>query len=348
MTRRGWVLCARIPRIQIVTQMPRLLVTGARGFIGRHLCAAALTRGWQVRAVVRQPTPANEPGPGASEDVEWVPCGQLTAQTDWRPLLDGVDAVVHLAWRAHVLDPRQVKALEASHADAIRAAHQLALAMRSAGVPRLVFVSTVHIHGSVSHESAISEVSPPAPHNAYARAKWEAEAQLRALCADQPELVVVRPALVYGPGVKGNLLRLLRWLERGLPLPLAGVRNRRSVVGVVNLCDLLLRCAAEPTAAGETFLAADEAPISTPALVRALAEGLGRPARLVWAPPRLMGSVLGLLGCREQWEQLADSLVIDGSRSRAFFPRTDPVETMEGLIATARWYRDGSQERHER
>ena len=149
--------------------------------------------------------------------------------------------------------------------------------------------------------------------------------------------MLLQVLLLYGPGVKGNLLRLLRWIDRVLPLPPAGVRYARSLRGVANLCDLLLHCAMEPRAAGEAFVAADETALSTPALVRALAAALRRPARLVWAPPPLLGTMLGR---RHQWQQRADSLVVDASKSRAFFGRSDPLPTEAGLAEMARWYRE--------
>ncbi len=322
--------------------MATLLITGADGFVGRHLCAAALLQGWTVRGAVRA-LPANSedaPGAAALQDVCWEACGEVGPDTNWAPLLADVDAVVHLAGRAHVLRETEADPETAYRAVNVAGTRRLAEAMLACGVRRLVFASSIGVHGSGTDDTPIHEDSPPRPHNAYTRSKWAAEQALHALSGAGLEPVIVRPALVYGPGVKGNLRRLLRWIDRGLPLPLWGVRNARSLAGVSNLADLLLHCAKEPAASNETFVAADSTALSTPELVRTLAAHMGRPARLVRAPPRMTGAVLHLLGYGLPWRQLTGSLVVDATKSRDFFHRDDPRPTDAGLAEMARWYRE--------
>ena len=320
--------------------MPTLLVTGANGFIGSHLCAEALARGMIVRGAVRKM-------PAAGDSPRWVrgltdsglvAVGDIDGGTDWTGALTGVDMVVHLAGRAHVIHERHPDPEAAFRAVNVQGTRRLAEAMLSSGVRRLVFVSTIGVHGASTAGPPINESTPIRPHSAYANSKWEAEQVLGELAPQGLEVSVVRPALVYGPGVKGNLLRLLRLIDRGLPLPLGGIRNARSLLGVTNLCDLLLRCASDPRAAGETFVAADATPLSTPALVRTLARAMERPALLFWAPPRLLGVLLSLAGYGHSWQQLAGSLEVDAGKSRRFFDRGDPLPAAAGLAAMVRWY----------
>ena len=320
--------------------MRKLLITGADGFVGRHLGAAALARGMSVRGAVRQLPAAGLDAPWAevSGRIEPVAVGDIGGNADWTGVLAGIETVVHLAGRAHILRETAADPVAAMRRIIVEGTRRLAEAMLDSAARRLVFVSSIHVLGNATQGTPLDERSPPCPHNAYAHSKWEAEQILGTFAQKGLEVVVARPALVYGPGVKGNLLRLLRLIERGLPLPVGGVRNARSLIGVTNLCDLLLHCATDPRAAGETFVAADAVSLSTPTLVRTIARAMGRPARLLWAPPRLIAALLAPMGYGHAWQQLTGSLEVDATKSRAFFGRADPVSTEDGLAEMARWY----------
>jgi UDP-glucose 4-epimerase len=207
-----------------------------------------------------------------------------------------------------------------------------------------VFVSSIKVNGERSLGVPFTEGDPPEPTDPYGVSKLEAEQELRAIAGStELEVVVVRPCLVYGPGVRGNLARLLRAIDRGLPLPFASVRNQRSMLGLANLCDLLARCATDPRAAGETFLAADGQDLSTPQLIRWLADGLGRPARLVAVPPSWLELAARLAGASAPYERLCGSLQVDSSKARRLLDWQPPVSPEDGLRETAAWYREHSQ-----
>jgi UDP-4-keto-D-QuiNAc 4-reductase len=316
--------------------MTRVLVTGANGFIGRALCETLAARGLAVRAAVR--SPAALPG-----EVRTV--GEIGPGTDWRRLLAHVDAVVHLAARVHVL--RDTAANPLADYRAVNAAGTARLAQEcvAARVPRLVFVSSIKVNGEHTPGGwPFSESDTPAPEDPYGVSKLEAEEALWSVAsATGLEVAVVRPCLVYGPGVRGNLNRLLRAIEHGIPLPLASVRNRRSLMGLANLCDLLVRCATDPRAAGETFLASDGADLSTPRLIRWLADGVGRPARLLAVPPKWLELGARLAGAQAAYQRLCGSLQVDSSKARELLEWQPPVPVDDGLRETGAWYRQHSR-----
>jgi nucleoside-diphosphate-sugar epimerase len=272
----------------------RALVTGATGFIGRALCAGA--SGWQITAM-------DQRAPG------------------WEASLKGQQVVVHLAGIAHR------RADEAAYqAVNVDATLRLAEAAAKAGVRRFVFVSSIKVNGEATPpDRPFRAADAPAPLDAYGRSKWRAEQALARV--PDLEVVVVRPPLVYGPGVRANFLRLLQLVDTGLPLPFASVRNRRSLIFVGNLVSLLVRCATLPGCAGKTFLAADGEGLSTPELVRRMGAALGRTVRLLPFPPALLPS------------KLSASLVADIADTRSVLGWQPPHSVEEGLLATARWYR---------
>ena len=306
----------------------RVLVTGASGFLGRALCPTLAQAGHALRPAVRAPR---------GLEAEAV-VGEVGPDTDWREALAGCDIVIHLAARVHVMRDDAADPVLAFRSVNTQGTLNLAGQAAEAGVKRLVFVSTVKVHGE-GREAPYSEIDPPEPRDAYAISKWEAEQGLYGIARDSGlQVVVLRPPLVYGPGVGANFLRLVRWVEQGLPLPLASVRNRRSLVYVGNLVDAIVRCVDDPRAAGQTFLVADDEAPSTPQLIRALASASGRPARLWPFPPPLLRIVAASLGRQAEAERLCGSLVVDTGHLKRTLDWTPPFTLAQGLNETVEWY----------
>ena len=303
-----------------------MLVVGAAGFIGRALVARLAAEGTPVIGTVRDARPL---GPG----VETRVIGTLSAGSDWPALLAGCRAVVHLASRAHAPAAPGVDWIAADEATAT----VLAGAARREGIERLVLLSSLKVHGEDSGDRRFAADDPPAPADAYGRAKLRIETAMRH--AAGPILAVLRPPLVYGPGVKANFRALLHAVDRGVPLPLAGIANRRSLVFLDNLVDLVLAVLAHERAAGGTFLLRDDEDISTPSLIRMMAEQLGRPARLFRCPASVLRAAARLGGRADAAERLLGSLRVDDAATRATLGWRPRVLLAEGLAATCRWYR---------
>jgi nucleoside-diphosphate-sugar epimerase len=305
-----------------------ILVTGASGFIGQALCAAA-SAGHRVRRAVRRP---------AGDDPTAVTVGELAPETDWRRALEGVQCVVHLAARTHVLretarDPL-AEYRRVNVAGTVRLAEQAA----QAGVRRLVFMSSVKVNGD-STQRPFTERDEPRPEDGYGFSKRDAERALGRFAGTAGmEVVILRPPLVYGPGVKGNFLRLLDGVARRVPLPLASIRNRRSLIYVGNLVDAVLAAIAAPRAAGGTYLLSDGEDVSTPELVREMARALGVAPRLLPCPSswlRLAGAVTGR---RAAVARLTGSLQVDSTAARRDLQWRPRYTLAQGLAETARWY----------
>jgi nucleoside-diphosphate-sugar epimerase len=309
--------------------VPTVLVTGASGFIARALLPRLAAAGTRVRAAVRRADP------GLPAGVEPVAIGDLADDPDWRSAVAGADAVVHLAARAHVLDEHSGDAFALYRAVNTAPTLRLAEAAAAQGVRRLVFVSSVRVHGARTTGAPFVESSPLAAQDPYGRSKAEAELGLAAIArASRLELVVLRPPLVYGAGARGNFARLAQLVARGVPLPLGAVRNRRSLVYVGNLVDAIVRSLDRPEAAGQTFLVSDGEDVSTAELARRIARALGRRPRLAPVPPALLRLGGALLGRREDVARLLDDLVVDSSHIRRTLGWRPPFTLDQGLAAT--------------
>lgn len=305
----------------------KILLTGANGFVGIPTCRRLLATGHQVITPLRRtdvPLPLG---------VERHPIGALDANTDWRDCLRGVDTVIHLAARAHVLrddarDPER-------EFDRINHLATVALARQAteAGIRRFVFVSSIKVNGeSTPADRPFTAADSPAPADAYGRSKARAEAALTDLAQQSGlSLVILRPPLVHGPGVKGNLASLIKAIRLGLPLPLGGIHNARSLVAVSNLADALAFLV-QHDAQGR-YLIRDDDNISTPELIRAFADALGVSARLLPVPQNLLAIAAAIAGKRGAFERLAGSLVVNDSSLRALGWKP-PLSLAEGLRLT--------------
>jgi nucleoside-diphosphate-sugar epimerase len=303
-------------------------VTGAAGFIGRALCVGLVERGHAVVGRSRRPA---EPIRG----VELRPIGDIGPTTDWSGHLDGNDIVVHLASRAH-----HSGRATAGHAEA-QAALVLARSAAKAGVHRLIHMSSVRAMGEATLPGApLSGSDPPRPSDPYGCAKLAIEGALQAAAQETGiEIVILRPPLVYGPGVKANFRALMRLVASGLPLPLAGIDNRRSMIFIDNLVDLVARACLHPGAAGRVLLARDAADLSTPELIRLLAAGLGRPARLFGVPGPVLAALRRVPMLAPLLTRLTLSLQVDDAETRTALEWRPPVPPEIGLAATANAFR---------
>lgn len=322
----------------------QVLVTGAAGFVGRRLCPLLEERGWTVLAGVRSAAAGADSGLSRGR---WLETGNLEEQHDWARLLSGSRAVVHLAGRVHVMRDSAADPLARYLAANTEATRKLAEGAAEAGVSRFVLVSTIKVSGEAAPNQAPADAPvwpedlTPVPDGPYALSKARAEEELRAVCRRSGmEFVIVRPPLVYGPGVKGNFFSLVRLVERGFPLPLASLTNRRSLVAVSNLADFIARCLEQPEAANQVFQVADREPLSTPGLIRAIGAALGRSPRLFPFPAQLLKAGAIALGRRAVWERLAGSLTVDTSKAQTLLGWQPPVAPAEELAATLAWYRE--------
>jgi nucleoside-diphosphate-sugar epimerase len=308
-------------------------VTGAAGFVGRAVCDQLRRKGWPVRGVGRTPPAEGIPG------VRFV-TRDLERDTSFRDLLEGVQAVVHLVARTHITRESGRGSLAAYRRTNVEVTQRLAAAAASSGVQRFVFVSSIKVNGETTVGFAFSEADVPAPPDAYGQSKWEAEQRLQRIAEDTGmDIAIVRPPLVYGPGVKGNFLRLLSAVRRGLPLPFGAVRNRRSLVHVENLASAIVLCLSRPEAANQTFLVSDGEDVSTPELIRRMAQALGTPARLLPVSSRILGAAGRLLLQTAAVDRLIGSLFLDCTKIRNVLGWSPKCTLDRGLRETAEWYR---------
>lgn len=307
-----------------------VLVTGASGFIGRHLIADLLRRSIKVRVACRQGAVVRLP----VDNVEVVHLsGPGTAPNDWVGAVAHCSAVIHLAARTHVLRDRHedpARAFRLANVDYARACAEAAVV---AGIQRFIYMSSVGVHGRQSGAQAIQAESAFKPHTPFACSKAEAEETLTEVVRGSGmRLTVVRPPLVYGPGAPGNFGVLVRAIAYGLPLPLGSLtNNRRSFVAIDNLVDLIVTCLNQPGAANQTFLVSDGEDISTADLLRRLGSMMGRPARLMPLPVGLLEFGAKLLGKREMFQSLCGSLQVDISKTCTLLDWKPPISVEEGL-----------------
>jgi nucleoside-diphosphate-sugar epimerase len=314
----------------------RIFVTGASGFVGQALLEALLAEKRVVRAAVRCRASLCP-----TEGLELLPVGNIDAETDWSSALEGIDCVFHCAGRAHVMRESVSDALAAYRAVNVAGTRRLAERAAASGVRRFVFLSSIKVNGeSTDGVRCFTRHDKAVPKDPYGISKFEAEQALWEVAARTGmEVVVLRPPVVYGPRVKGNLLRMLSWIASGVPLPLGAVRNRRSFLGLSNLVNLMIRCADHVGAAGQTLLVSDDTDVSTPRLVRLIGGALGKPAHLFPVPVGLLRVGAALLDKRFVMDRLVSSLQLDIAYTREVLDWSPPVPLEKGLREMADWYR---------
>lgn len=314
-------------------------VTGASGFVGRHLVNELSRRAIAVRALVREHGTSTQWPAGVTTHAT----GDLAASDSLNEALAGIDCVFHLAARAHVLSDAGGKNADAYRLSNEVATANLASAAAAAGVSRFILVSTIKVYGEADRGRPFTLEDEPRPEDPYGKSKLSAEQHLWQACrTGRMGGVVVRPPLIYGPGVRANFLRLMRWVERGIPLPFAAIHNRRSMVSVSNLTDLLCRCAGSDAARGHTFLVSDGRDLSTPDLVRCIAAAMGRRPRLLSVPVGALQALGRVTGYGGEVARLTDSLSLDITASQRRLSWAPPVSVEEGIDMTVAAYREYS------
>jgi len=301
-----------------------VLVTGAAGFIGRYLCPCLAKAGFRVVPTVRPGSPLNPYPQAISLD--------LCRDGQCRKALAGIDCVVHLAARVHVMHEQADDPLAQYRAVNVEGTLRLARQAAALGVRRFIFFSTVKVHGEQSGDKPFVITDTPHPEDAYSYSKLEAEQALTALSRESGmELVILRIPLVYGAGAGGNFARLIRLVHAGWPLPFAGLDNRRSLIGVENICSCVKRCLICGQAAGRVFLVSDNEDVATPELIHLIGEGMGRQARLFRMPLPLLSGMARLAGYGAEWQRLAGNLHVDVSETIRVLSWQPPLSLAEGI-----------------
>jgi len=282
---------------------------------------------------------------GGSKACDTLPVGDIGPQTDWRAALHSVEAVVHLAAHVHRLARSDEEADDRYFQVNTLGTEHLAQEAAKAGVKRFVYLSSIKVHGEFTDAAGdatggrLSEADPCQPLDPYGISKAEAERRLGAIAsATGMELVIIRSPLVYGPGVKANFERLLGMVARGLPLPLASVRNGRSLIFLDNLVDFILCALQHPAAAGQTFLVSDGEDLSTPELIQRIAGAMGRSVRLWPCPVSVLRWAGCLLGRSAEVNRLCGSLRVDSRKARELLGWQPPYTVAQGMITTTQWY----------
>jgi nucleoside-diphosphate-sugar epimerase len=318
--------------------LKHVLVTGANGFIGQHVCRRLTESGREVIACVREQADASvlAETPGSLKIHRIL---SLSTDADLTPALFGVDAVIHLAGRAHVMHDNAASPLNEFQKVNVVGTESLASIAAQQGVKRFIYVSSIKVNGEATNGTPFGADDPPGYCDPYGQSKFDAEERLRQIAEEaNMEWVVLRPPLVYGPGVRGNFLSLLKIVFHGIPLPLGNLQNSRSLVSVFNLSDFLYLLLDHPNAANNRFLVTDEHDISTPDLVCQIAAALHCPSRIIRCPEAVLHLAGLLLRRRESIQRLCSSLVVDRKKVKDLLGWSAPTTLEWGLDRTAEWF----------
>lgn len=316
----------------------RVLVTGANGFIGKAVCKHLYSLGYGVRGAVRQPQSNSLP-----ENVDHVVFESIDELTDWSVALNGVDSVIHLAGRVHQMNEPANSSLDIYRRVNVGLTLSLARQAAKCGVRRFVFISTIKVNGEATpFGQPFTADSAPRPIDPYGKSKLEAENALLQLGKETGmEVVIIRPVLVYGPGVRANFYEMIRWIKKGIPLPLGALSNRRSLVGIDNLVDLIVTCLHHPAAKNQIFLVSDGEDLSIAALLKRTAVALNYPARLLPIPVQILHLFGRALGKKSVVDRLCDSLQVDITKTKVLLGWSPVVTVDEALNGVAREFRRG-------
>ena len=311
----------------------RVLVTGASGFVGSKLCAHLIAKGHSVRGTVRRTSDKSLPG----VDVQVV--SDLSADTNWSEALAGINAVVHCAARVHIMNEASVDPLSAFREANVKGTACLVKQAIDSAVRRFVYISSIKVNGEVTDGNPFRADDTPAPEDPYGISKWEAEQALRGI-ADKTDLevVIIRPPLIYGPGVSANFLKLMQGIMLGVPLPFGAISNSRSMVALENLVDLIETCLSHPEAVDQTFLVSDGEDLSIKSLLQRTAVALGKPARLIPVPISVLWAISRLFGRTDFAQRLCGSLQVDISKTRDYLGWSPPVSVDKALAKTAKYF----------
>lgn len=308
----------------------RILVTGATGFVGRSLCLHLLRSGQVIRPVVRS-------GSSVVEYLDTTTIAKIDCDTDWSTALSGVDVIIHLAARVHVMNDAIADPLTEFRKVNVYGTLNLAQQAAIAGIKRFIFVSSVKVNGEHTKiDKPFMESDKVNPQDSYGISKSEAEQGLM-LIAQQTgmEVVVIRPPLVYGGGVKANFASMIQMVMRNIPLPLGAIHNKRSFVYIDNLVSLIVKCIDHPAAANQVFLVSDGDDLSTTELLIGCANALDVKLRLIPVPQKWITIFAALIGKKDVAQRLGDSLQVDITKARTLLDWTPPITVKEGLKATA-------------
>lgn len=315
-------------------QLTKILITGASGFLGTSLGKALSLAGcYSLKAQVRKSIEV----PWA-EEVILLP--DLSHIEPLNNIFDEVDVIIHCAARVHVMDDTSSNPLADFRKINVEGSINLANMAAKSGVRRFIFISSIKVNGENTEGGRVyDEDDTPSPKDPYGVSKMEAEEGLKRIAAETGmELVIIRPVLVYGPGVKANFFSMMRWVDKEIPLPLGAIRNKRSLIAIDNLIDLIETCIHHPAAANQTFLASDGEDLSTTDLLKRIGVALDRKTRLIRIPYIIISILLVTIGKKSIAERLGESLQVDISKSRDLLNWTPPLSVDEGLKITAKWY----------
>jgi nucleoside-diphosphate-sugar epimerase len=304
-----------------------ILVTGASGFVGGQLISWMTAHAQPSTAVLGAVRSKQ-----AGDDSGLIAVGEINGDTDWSEALRGRCVIVHTAARAHIMDDTAADPLTEFRSVNVAGTLNLARQAATAGVKRFIFISSIKVNGEQTMDQPFTAGDMPAPEDPYGISKWEAEQGLRELAITTGmEVVIIRPPLVYGRGVKGNFASMIKLVGKGLPLPLGAVHNKRSLVALDNLVDLIITCIDHPDAANETFLVSDGDDLSTTQLLRGVAEAMGRSSRLIPVPASLLQFGATLLGKKAVAQRLLGSLQVDISHTQKCLNWMPPLTVKQGL-----------------
>lgn len=308
----------------------KILITGATGFVGLPLTKHLQQQGYPVVVAVRQ---ISHVIPLA---IQQFPIGELLPGTDWEPALNDVDTIIHLAARVHVMKDKATNPLEEFRKVNTYSTINLAQQAASAGVKRFIFISSIKVNGEISQEGQpFTSDDTFIPNDPYGLSKYEAEQGLFKIAEQTSmQVVVIRPSLIYGPGVKANFKSMLQWLSKPIPLPLGAIHNKRSFVALDNLLSLITTCIDHPAAANQIFMVSDGEDISTSELLRYLSNALGQSPKLIPVPQKFLEKVLKVLGKDSIVQRLCGNLQVDIQKNKDILNWEPPISLREGLRRT--------------